>query len=107
MKRTFRQVVNDGWKILREDIYGVRGVIIALALYFLFFRYILRSICPVVLVTGFPLSGLRYDPARLFACSIWTLWEPGRPIPLSSPSSCWRRCSPGTGISCAEGASRC
>ena len=37
MKRTFRQVVNDGWKILREDIYGVRGVIIALALYFLFF----------------------------------------------------------------------
>ena len=54
MKRTFRQVVNDGWKILREDIYGVRGVIIALALYFLFFRYILRSICPVVLVTGFP-----------------------------------------------------
>ena len=58
MKRTFRQAVNDGWKILREDIYGVRGVIIALALYFLFFRYILRSICPVVLVTGFPSSGL-------------------------------------------------
>ena len=57
MKRTFRQVVNDGWKILREDIYGVRGVIIALALYFLFFRYILRSICPVVLVTGFPCPG--------------------------------------------------
>lgn len=67
MKRTFRQVVNDGWKILREDIYGVRGVIIALALYFLFFRYILRSICPVVLVTGFPCPGCGMTRAWLQA----------------------------------------
>ncbi len=96
MKRTVKQTVHDGWKILKEDICQARWAIVALALYFLFFKYILHSMCPMVLATGYPCPGCGMTRAAFCVLRL-DFAAHGKPIRLFSRSSCLRRYSAGTG----------
>lgn len=96
MRKTVRQTVCDGWKILKSDIYETRAVILILALYFLFFRYVLHSICPVVLVTGYPCPGCGMTRAafcvlRMDFESAWETHPFIFPIILLAAVFCWNR----------------
>lgn len=96
MRRTVRQTVIDGWKILKSDIYEARVVILVFVLYFLFFRYILHSICPVVLTIGIPCPGCGMTRAAFcvlrldFACA-WETHPFIFPIILLAAVFCWNR----------------
>lgn len=57
MKRNLRQRSLDGLKILYQDIKSAKWAVILLTAYFAFLKIFLHSLCPVVLVTGFPCPG--------------------------------------------------
>ena len=96
MKRTVKQTVHDGWKILKEDICQARWAIVALALYFLFFKYILHSMCPMVLATGYPCPGCGMTRAafcglRLDFAGAWETHPFIFPIIVLAAVFCWNR----------------
>lgn len=57
MKRTFKQVMYDAFSMLWEDIRSAKWVIILIIAYFAFMKKFLYSLCPMVVVTGFPCPG--------------------------------------------------
>lgn len=54
MKRSLKQIVCDGIKLLYNDIKAARWAIILIIAYFVCLKKYLYSLCPVVLFTGFP-----------------------------------------------------
>lgn len=57
MKRNLRQRLSDGFKLFLKDIKSAKWAVILLTAYFVFLKIFLHSLCPVVLVTGFPCPG--------------------------------------------------
>lgn len=57
MRRTFISAVQDVFKILWEDIKDVKWAIIFFIAYFVFGKKYLHSLCPMVMLTGFPCPG--------------------------------------------------
>lgn len=54
MKRTFRQIIYECFTALCSDIKAAKWAIIFVIAYFVFFKKILYSLCPMVIFTGYP-----------------------------------------------------
>lgn len=76
-KRTLKQVLSDALRILYSDIKSAKWAIGFVIAYFVIFRHgLMYTICPMVLITGFPCPGcgmtragfalLRFDFAAAF-----------------------------------------
>lgn len=57
MKRKVRQIVSDGFQLFYQDIKSARWAILLVIAYFAFLKKFLHSLCPAVLLTGFPCPG--------------------------------------------------
>lgn len=57
MRRTFISAAQDVFKILWEDIKDMKWAIIFFIAYFVFGKKYLHSLCPMVMITGFPCPG--------------------------------------------------
>ena len=57
MRRTFISEVQDVFKILWEDIKDVKWAIMLIIAYFVLSLKYLYSLCPMVMITGFPCPG--------------------------------------------------
>lgn len=65
MKRTFRQIVRDAFELLVNDMKDIKWAIMLVIAYFVFGKYFLYSLCPMVTVTGFPCPGCGLTRAGL------------------------------------------
>lgn len=57
MGQKFVRRFKDGWEILKNDIKGTWVGFAVFGVYFLVGRYVLYSLCPSVVITGFPCPG--------------------------------------------------
>lgn len=57
MKRDLRQRLSDGLRLFYYDVKSAKWAVMLLIAYFAFLKIFLHSLCPVVLVTGFPCPG--------------------------------------------------
>lgn len=57
MKRNLTQILSDGLKMICQDIMSAKWAVILLTVYFAFLKKFLHSLCPMVLLTGFPCPG--------------------------------------------------
>ena len=53
-RRTFRQVVRDGLRLLWSDVKEIKWVIMGIIAYFVVLRTFFHGGCPWVLITGMP-----------------------------------------------------
>ena len=67
MKRTGRQILSDGIKLLRNDIRSIKWALIFISVCFAFLEITARSICPMYALTGFPCPGCGLTRAGLQA----------------------------------------
>lgn len=56
-RRTFRQVVQDGLRLLWSDVKEIKWVIMGIIAYFVVLRTFFHGGCPWVLITGMPCPG--------------------------------------------------
>lgn len=54
MRRSLKEVLSDGIKLFIKDIKSAKWVIIGIITYFVFFRKLWFSMCPMVMITGYP-----------------------------------------------------
>lgn len=57
MERTFIQIVQDAVRLLWKDIKDAKWAIMLVIAYFVLGKYFLYSLCPMVVITGFPCPG--------------------------------------------------
>ncbi len=57
MKRTFIQTVQNAFRLLWKDIKDIKWAIIVVIAYFVLAKNYLYSLCPMVVITGFPCPG--------------------------------------------------
>ncbi len=57
MRRTFVSVMQDAFRILWKDIKDLKWAIIFIIAYFVLGKNYLYSLCPMVMITGFPCPG--------------------------------------------------
>lgn len=57
MRYDLRQKITEGLQLFYKDIKSARWAIMLVIAYFVFLKNVLHSLCPVVLVTGFPCPG--------------------------------------------------
>ena len=54
MRRSFKEILSDGIKLFIKDIKSAKWVIIFVIAYFAFLRNMIFSMCPMVMITGYP-----------------------------------------------------
>lgn len=57
MKRSLGQVIKDMWQLMMQDLRNVWVAIAVFGVYFLIGRKFLYSLCPLIVLTGFPCPG--------------------------------------------------
>jgi hypothetical protein len=73
MKRTLKNVLYDAGAQLWADIITMKWVVILIIAYFVFMRNILYSLCPMVLLTGYPCPACGLT--RAFVCMLQFDWS--------------------------------
>lgn len=56
-KRTFRQTIYEAFLLLWKDIRSMKWAVMTIIAYFMLGRKYLYSLCPMVLITGYPCPG--------------------------------------------------
>lgn len=74
MKRTFIQTVQNAFRLLWKDIKDIKWAIIVVIAYFVLAKNYLYSLCPMVVITGFPCPGCGLTRAGLGSFG-WILQE--------------------------------
>lgn len=107
MKRSFIQVVREALGLLWNDIKDVKWAIMLVIAYFALGKYFLYSLCPMVVITGYPCPGCGLTRAgfgllRLDFAGAFRMHPMIYPIVLYLGIFCWnryiRRCRMGTGL---------
>lgn len=57
MRYDLRQRITEGIQLFYRDIKSARWAVMLVIAYFVFLKKVLHSLCPVVLITGFPCPG--------------------------------------------------
>ena len=77
MRRSFKKVLSDGMKLFIKDIKSAKWVIIFVIAYFAFLRNMIFSMCPMVMITGYPCPscGMTRAGIRLLHLDFEGAWE--------------------------------
>lgn len=52
--KSYKKIILDGWKLFCRDIDSAKWAVIVIIAYFVIFKSLFHTICPLVLFTGFP-----------------------------------------------------
>ena len=76
-RRSLKQIFSDAGSMLLNDIKSAKWAIVVIIAYFVLFRIIFHSICPMVAVTGFPCPacGLTRAGFAALSCDFGRAWE--------------------------------
>ena len=77
MRRSFKEILSDGIKLFIKDIKSAKWVIIFVIAYFAFLRNMIFSMCPMVMITGYPCPscGMTRAGIRLLHLDFAGAWE--------------------------------
>ncbi|MEY8507432.1 DUF2752 domain-containing protein [Lachnospiraceae bacterium 42-17] len=75
-RRNLRQIFSDAWRLLLKDIKSSKWAVVLIAVYFVFGKWLFGSLCPMVMITGFPCPGCGLTRAGLafFKLDFYNAW---------------------------------
>ena len=91
-RRSLRQICTDAFRLLLNDIKSAKWAIALVIAYFVFGRKILHSMCPMVVLTGFPCPacGLTRAGCAMLGLDFKGAWQLHPFIyPIAALLVCW------------------